>query len=164
MFDAYYDVLMQYTLKRVEDVVIAGDIVSETFFKALNGITKFRSNGISILHWLYRINSNEISFFFRKKSSISLEEYHETNQEIPSDTDIESEFRQLENELELHENFRKAQQILSELPIKYQEVLSLRFLEDMSIRQVAEILNKPEGTIKSLISRGLEMLRKKIFF
>ena len=45
---------------------------------------------------------------------------------------------------------------------KYQEVIAFRYFEAKDIREISEILGKPEGTIKSLLSRGLEKLRKKI--
>jgi RNA polymerase sigma-70 factor (ECF subfamily) len=48
------------------------------------------------------------------------------------------------------------------LPAKYQDVIALRYFEGKSIREIAEILGKREGTIKSLLSRGLEKIRKKL--
>ena len=53
------------------------------------------------------------------------------------------------------------QRSLKKLDIKYQEVLSLRFYEKKSHKEISEILDKKEGTIKSLLSRGLEKLKIK---
>ena len=45
------------------------------------------------------------------------------------------------------------------MPVKYQEVIALKYFEEKSIKEISEILGKKEGTIKSLISRGLQKLR-----
>jgi RNA polymerase sigma-70 factor (ECF subfamily) len=50
---------------------------------------------------------------------------------------------------------------LKTLPIKYQEVISFKYFEGKENKEIAEILLIKEGTLKSLISRGLEKLRKK---
>ena len=46
-----------------------------------------------------------------------------------------------------------------ELPIKYQDVIMLRYFERKSVKEIAEILNKKEGTVKSLLSRGIRRLK-----
>jgi RNA polymerase sigma-70 factor (ECF subfamily) len=48
------------------------------------------------------------------------------------------------------------------LPVKYQEVIVLRFFEDKQIKEICQILDKREGTVKSLLHRGLERLRKSM--
>lgn len=68
----------------------------------------------------------------------------------------------LENELKLHKDFIRIQKALKLMDTKYQEVIAFRYFEAKDIREISEILGKPEGTIKSLLSRGLEKLRKKI--
>lgn len=60
----------------------------------------------------------------------------------------------------LSEDVKRLQKLLSSLPSIYQKVIALRYFEEMSIREIGEILDKKEGTVKSLLSRGLEKLRK----
>ncbi len=67
----------------------------------------------------------------------------------------------LESELYKHDQFLKVLDILKTLPVKYQEVISLRYFEGKENKEIAEILNLNEGTLKSLVSRGLEKLRQK---
>jgi len=50
---------------------------------------------------------------------------------------------------------------LKTLPVKYQEVIALRYFEGKENKEIAEILNINEGTLKSLLSRGVEKLRQK---
>ncbi len=59
-----------------------------------------------------------------------------------------------------HEDFLALHRSIAQLPLKYQEVITLRFFEDNQIHEISEILGKPEGTVKSLLHRGLEKLRE----
>jgi RNA polymerase sigma-70 factor (ECF subfamily) len=64
-----------------------------------------------------------------------------------------------EDVLERHRQFKEIQKHLHSLPVKYQEVLVLRFFESKKMSEISEILGKNENTIKSLIKRGTEKLR-----
>jgi RNA polymerase sigma-70 factor (ECF subfamily) len=49
--------------------------------------------------------------------------------------------------------------VVSHLPIKYREVVMLRYFDDLQMSEISERLGKSEGTVKSLLHRGLEKLR-----
>ncbi len=52
--------------------------------------------------------------------------------------------------------------LLSKLPVRYQAPLRLRFIEQPSLDEIAHVLGKPSGTVKSLIHRGLRRLRRRL--
>jgi len=161
LYNKYYSQVFGYILKRVANLDIAQDICSETFLKALKNLWKFRWKNISFSFWLYRIANNEIANFFRKGKHklVSLEKIAE-----PIDgRNPEIELIEAENRLKMHQDFLKIQEKISELEIKYQEVITLRFFEKKKIKEIAEILGKREGTIKSLLHRGLERLKDNFF-
>jgi len=158
LYDKYYSQIFGYILKRVANLDIAKDICSETFLKALKNIWKFRWKNISFGAWLYRIANNEIANFFRKRKYklVSLEKISE-----PIDGgNPEIELIEAEKKIKEYQDFLKIQKEISKLEIKYQEVITLRFFEKKKIKEIAEILGKREGTIKSLLHRGLEKLRE----
>jgi RNA polymerase sigma-70 factor, ECF subfamily len=162
VFDSYYNQIFIYIYKRITDYDISRDIAAETFLKAFLNIQSFVWKDISISSWIYRIATNEINQHFRrnKKLNISLDALLDKNDfDILNSHEFIEERQTLERELELHEEFLKVQKCLTKLDIKYQEVLSLKYFEKKSIIEVAEILNKKEGTVKSLLSRGTEKLR-----
>lgn len=164
IFDAHYKKILGYTVRRVDSVAAAEDIVAETFIKALKGLPKFRWQGVPIEAWLFRIATNEIRMYFRKnRVTVSLDElYDQDGYEPQADYDLEQEAIDLQEKLDRHQTFRQVQKLIHHLPIKYQEVLVLRFAEQKKVGEIAQILGKREGTVKSLLSRGLDRLRKEL--
>ncbi len=161
LFDRYYSPILNYVVRRVGDVALAEDLTSEVFIKAHSKLWQFQWRGISFSAWLYRIATNEIRSHFRsKKSTLSLDRLFETaGFDVADDLNLQEELLQAESELERHQDFLQVQAQMCSLPFKYQEVISLRFFEEKSLAEIAEILGKPEGTIKSLLSRGIQKLR-----
>lgn len=161
IFDEYYKTIFNYIFRRIADYDISRDIAADTFLKAYLKIHSFVWKDISILTWLYRIATNEVNYFYRKNKSenLSLETFSYQAERLFEFEDYKTEKQHLENELKLNDDFAKVQRSLKKLNIKYQEVLSLRFFEKKPIIEIAEILDKKEGTIKSLLSRGIEKLK-----
>lgn len=164
IFDEYYSKILAYAIRRTGHVPVAEEIVSETFVKALRGINKFQWQGVSIEAWLFRIAINEMRMYFRGKAPVaSLEElYQQEGFEPQSDYDLAQEAVEAQEKLERHEQFIYARKLLSKLSPKYQDVLILRFIEHKKVGEIASILDKKEGTIKSLLSRGLAQLRDEL--
>lgn len=157
LYDLYYPRIFGYILKRVANLEIAQDVASETFLKSMGNIQKFKWKGISFASWLYRIASNEIANHFRKSKyrKVSLDK-------IPSlvaTSNPAEDFIRAESELKKQKEFLELHQKISQLPILYQEVIVLRFFEKKKIKEISEILGKREGTVKSLLHRGLKKLK-----
>ncbi len=163
LYDHYYPKIFGYVLRRTANLDAAQDITSETFLKALGKLWQFEWRNISFSPWLYKIATNEINQCFRKaeyKKSISLEELQEQGFELLSPHDPESELIAAQERLKQHQDFLEIQKRITRLPDKYQEVIALRFFEKKQIKEIAEILGKREGTIKSLLHRAVERLRE----
>ncbi|MBI1768911.1 MAG: RNA polymerase sigma factor [Bacteroidetes bacterium] len=158
LFDHYYQPIFGYAFRRVADYDLARDISAETFLKAFLKIKTFEWKGIPLSSWLYRIATNEVNQYFRKQKY--------RPEKLGSIVKGESYFffidngrEELEEELIKHGEFLEIQLNLKKLDTKYQEVIALRYFEGRDNKQIADILEKPEGTIKSLLSRGIEKLK-----
>lgn len=164
VYDEYYPKIFGYILKRIANLEIAQDITSETFFKALKKLWQFHWQNISFGAWLYRIANNEITNYYRKnRYLVSLEILQDEKGFEPITLhNPETELLEAQEKLKNHQDFLKIQEKISQLPIKYQEVITLRFFEKKKINEICEILGKKEGTIKSLLHRGLEKLKNLI--
>lgn len=163
LFDKYYQHIFGYVAKRVANIALAQDITSETFFKALNKLGQFQWRGISFSSWLYKIATNEINAHYRsnRHTHISLEAILESQGlELADEQNLAEEVMLAEEKLSRHQEFLQAQKLISKLPSKYQDVISLKYFEQKKISEIAEILGKKEGTIKSLLSRGIGKLKE----
>jgi RNA polymerase sigma-70 factor, ECF subfamily len=165
LYDYYYQKILGYSFRRTLDLNLSKDITSETFLKAFTGIGKYQWKGIPFSSWLFRIATNEMNMLDRKKkyNPDSLTNLKERGVfEIVDQASLDEEKNELEKHLQQSKDFINVQQKLLLLPIKYQEVISLKYFEEKSIKEIAEILEIKEGTIKSLISRGIEKLKNLV--
>lgn len=165
IFDAHYKPIFNYIFRRLGDYDAAKDVCSETFLKAFLNIHRFRWKGIPISFWLYRIANNELQQFFRKEkyrpgSLDKLIEMQGWDAVDPASTPQSK--LQAEKIKQQDADFIMIRQVIQKMPLLYQEVLALRYFEQKSIKDMALILNKKEGTIKSLLSRGIEKLRSTL--
>lgn len=162
IFDAYYDQILRYALRRTSDVCVAEDITAEAFMKASRHLNTFEWRGVPLNAWLYRIVTNEIRMYYRKNKyrPLSLDElYEDSSFEIADQRCIEEEAMEVQDKIERQDMFMAASALLQTLPVIYQEVITLRYVEQKKLREIAQILDKREGTIKSLLSRGQRKLR-----
>jgi RNA polymerase sigma-70 factor (ECF subfamily) len=162
LFKLYYKPIFGYIFRRTGDFDQTADIAADTFLKAFTHINKFLYKGISIKVWLYRIATNEVNQFYRqrKKQVKVFEKLDFENKEL-FNNHFHQDKKELEIELQKHQQFVEVLNALKTIPTKYQEVISLRYFEGKENKEIAEILNIKEGTLKSILSRGLNKLREK---
>lgn len=165
IYEAYYKRIFGYAFRRTTNYDAARDIAAETFLKAYAGIGAFTWRNISVLHWLYRIATNELNKYFNGRAYVpeSLERIREEyGFDITDYANAESEKILLEEEIARHAEFKRIHECVRTLDTKYQDVITLRFYEQKSIKEIAIILGKGEGTVKSLLSRGLDRIRNTL--
>jgi RNA polymerase sigma-70 factor, ECF subfamily len=162
LYDEYFSQIYAYVLRRVANVPVAQDITSEVFFKALNKLGQYKWQGKPFLAWLYTITGNEIISYFRGKykTTLPLEDLmakygfdYKDDEPTPAESMVN-----VQDSEEINSLYSDVQQRLRELPPKYQEVLSLRYFEKRTIKEISDILDTKEGTVKSLLSRGIDKL------
>jgi RNA polymerase sigma-70 factor (ECF subfamily) len=157
LYERYYGRMLSYIYRRTLDVGLAESLTSNTFFNALRGLPGYDHRG-KFGAWLYRIAGNEIRLNWRAERSRResdcrwREEFGRlrfaANQAIAAE-DVEEKMRQ----------FARLHDALRCLPERYQTVLALRYFEGLSCDEVADVVGKKLGTVKSLIHRGLERLK-----
>ena len=162
IFHKYHDPIFNYAVRRTCNVSLAQDVTANTFLKALNHIGNFKWKGISLSSWLYRIATNEINLHYRKfKRQVPLT--FELSKTLIDEKTTDSTLLEIEEVIMRDEKFKRACDALSKLKFKYQTVLTLRYFEDKSIKEISEILQISENTIKTHIRRGLIQLRADLW-
>jgi RNA polymerase sigma-70 factor (ECF subfamily) len=163
LYDEHYNSIFSYVFRRLANYDVARDVTAETFLKAYQKIGVLEWRNIPISAWLFRIATNEINLYFRNsKYRPACIDDTDLHLHLSSEEGIETEKAALEKALQESNEFLMIQKQLLQLDLKYQEVIALRFFEEKPIKEIATILSKKEGTVKSLLSRGLEKLRKAV--
>jgi RNA polymerase sigma-70 factor (ECF subfamily) len=161
LFNKYYNPIFNYILRRTCNSYITKDITANTFFKALNNIQKFKWKGIPFSAWLYRIATNEIKQHYRKtRRTVALTPEHTEN--LKSTVSSDSELLKAEEAMQKNEQYQRIHTAVSSLQLKYQNAISLRYFENMSIKEIADILKLSENTVKTHIRRGLKKLKEQL--
>ena len=158
LYDAHYGQIYGYALRRTADTEVARDVTATVFYEALRHIKDYRWRGIPFSHWLYRIANREIiNRYNKRKPEVS---YGKDSAELEEHPDPHSSLYSGEIDRGRYEDYIDLQTCISRLPQKYQEVVTLRYFEDKEMKEIAGILRKPEGTVKSLLHRAIEQMRK----
>lgn len=129
------------------------DILQEVFVKIYVNLNDYDSD-LKFSSWIYRIAHNHVVDNFRKISS------------RPKIADIGDEdwMRIVGSEGDLLEKIgnkecaQKIRESIMDLPLKYREALILRFLEDKDYDEIMDIMERPKGTVATLLARGRKML------
>ncbi len=159
LYDLHYSRIFNYALHRTASLQAAQDITSEVFFKALNNISRFRWQGIPFSAWLYRIANNETATYMRHRADQQVRWEPASEFDTRTSPAADDEIIQAEAELERHGQYLALHDHIRRLDIKYQEVIALRFFENKQINEISAVLGKSDGTVKSLLHRGLQKLR-----
>jgi RNA polymerase sigma-70 factor, ECF subfamily len=150
--EEHLDALFRYCHFKIGDKEVAKDLVQETYARV----------------WNYLVNDGEIdnirAFFYRTLSNLIVDEYRK-NKPVSLDKLSESGFDPGFNDVEAQEDKLDAEGALEALkliPEMYREVIFMKYVQDLSLREIAEITGETENTVAVKIHRGLKKI-KEIF-
>ena len=145
LYRAHARAVVRYLYRRTGDHHVAEDLASEVFLRALRSLWRYRWRGVPMRHWLLRIADNLASnWTVRARPTAELQEHHLGCEEP---------------EGEAADRVRVA---LARTPRKYRTVLTLHYLEDLGVEELAKLLGCRVGTVKSRLARGRLALREQL--
>lgn len=154
IYEKYMPTIFNYVMYRVYNREIAEDIVSVVFYKAMKNLALFKWRKIPFSAWLYRIAFNEICNYSKK------EKRHD---KIKKSYNIENEDRHIDNYNANNEkSFEFIHTYLKQLPIKDQDLITLRFFERKSFYDISQLTGKNESTLRVNLHRALKKLETLI--
>ncbi len=152
IYDDFAQKIFRYLKLKVSTQEQAEDLLQETFIKAWQGLPKFKSQHGNFSAWLYKIATNAVNDYYRKvyrrPQLVELEQ--DADIKVPQN-EIDAVDQQLQREF-----LKKG---LTALPLSYQQVLELRFIQDFSVKETAEILGKSQISVRITQHRALKKLR-----
>lgn len=151
LYDLYMPRIYRFVFLKVGTRQDAEDLTQQVFVNAWQHLEGFEFRGFPFSSWLYRIASNAVIDYYRtSRPSMDIEKVPE---ELVAHT--------ASTERELDHSFQMAtiKTALAKLDPEHQNVLILRFVDDLSTKEIADILKKSEGAVRVIQHRALKMLK-----
>jgi RNA polymerase sigma-70 factor (ECF subfamily) len=160
--ELYQDKLYHMAYRILYNRQEAEDIVQETFMRVYKNLVRY-DDSLKFSTWIYRIATNLcIDRLRRKKPVYSLDAESVDHDGLDGYAMVPSDNRTPESELMLSDTQHIIHQAIETLPAKYKSVMVLRYLQEMSLQEISDVLEMPVTTIKTRVHRGREFLRKKL--
>ena len=157
LYERYVGRIYTYIYYRTGNTHDAEDLTARVFYRAIEHIGRYRQRGVPFSAWLYRIAHNLVANYHRDR---------QRRQEVPLDdvvnlqTKMDPPEMTMMNTLDLERLLRVIQSLSSER----QELLVLKFVQELSNAEIGKIMRRSEGAIKSLYHRTLLSLRDDLEF
>ena len=155
LYKHYMRHIMTYLYARTNDKLIAEELTSKTFEKALKGLDNFQWQGVSFSAWLYRIAKNTLVDYFRKNEKKQLESH------ITEESTIASPLPQPDKEYEENYENEVLYKVLNDLPPRERDIVYMKFFDGYTNRVIAELTDLSETNVGTIIYRAIRKMREE---
>lgn len=150
LYDEYQPRIYRFIYLKVSHREEAEDLTHQVFLSAWQNITHYEFQGFPFTSWIYQIARNQVIDHYRtKKKNISLESVADPEVESSSEKTIDSNL-----------DIEKIKQALSQLNQEQQDIIIMRFVDDLSPKEAAKALNRSYGAVRLLQYRAIKNLKK----
>lgn len=152
LYDRYIKKIYDFVFYKTHHKEIAEDLVSQSFMKALNNISKFNINEGTFQAWIYQIARNTVIDHYRtKKQDINIEDVWD----LARDED-------LERDIDAKNKLKRIEKYIKELKPQQRDIIIMRVWQGMSYEEIAEVMKQSEASCKMTYSRAIRKLRKEM--
>ncbi len=152
IYDQFLDRIYRFIYLKVTNREEAQDLAQQAFMKAWEAINRFEDEGLPFSSWLYRIARNLVIDFYRvQKNNVSLDESLVV---LHSDDLEEQLFKNQKNE--------EIKEALKDLTGEQRDIIILRFVDDLSYKEIGKIIKKNPAALRILQHRAINKLRKNV--
>jgi len=149
-YEKYIAPIFRFIYFRVKNHQEAEDLTQTVFLKAWKSIGKYKKQNNPFSSWLYAIARNTIIDYWKKKKELNLDE---------GVSDILDSGSNVLQEIENESDFQQIMESIDILTEEQQEIIILKFIEDLSNKEISEILGKNEDAVRQIQSRALKSLK-----
>lgn len=151
LYDHYISPIYRFIMVKVNNKAEAQDLVHEVFLSAWQNLKNYQHKGHPFSSWLYQIARNKVIDHYRTKK------IHTSFENL--DEDILQVVGVAESRLDRILNLEKVKEAIARLSPEQQDVVIMKFVEDLSNEEIAKALNKSEGAIRLLQHRAINNLK-----
>ncbi len=154
VYDLYVERIYRFVYFKVSSQEQAQDLTSEIFLKIWQAIIDGKDIR-NLNAFIYKVARNLVIDYYRqeRKKEIALDQEEVEQQQM---TAVLDQVKEVETKLEVE----KIESKLKELKDEYREVIILRFIEGLSIKEIAEIVDKKIGTVRVILYRAINTLKE----
>lgn len=153
LYDKYVEKIYRFVFLKVSSQEVAEDLTSQVFTKGWKRFKK-REKIANPSAYLYQIARAEIANHHREKAKFPIVQ-------ATADQVIDPNPPSQENQ-ELQSDLKILKKVLAELKDDYQNVVIWRYLDGLSVGEIARMMERPEGTVRVMVHRALKELREKM--
>jgi len=150
LYRKHYDAIFQYCVHRLFDRAAAEDVTSEVFLKMVENFHRFNGADAQFRTWLYKIATNVVNHHLRRMNR--REHLIRIACEKSNSVAVDCE--------ESPERLALLKEAMLALKPRYQTIITLRFFENLKLKEIAEVLASNPGTVRSQMARALAQLRR----
>ena len=150
LYEATVERIYRYLLNRLGEPADAEDVTAEVFIRAMKALPSYRSRETPLIAWLFRIAHNQAVNYIKKRAS---------RKEMPL-TETAAAYEGPEEEALEQVRLGEVVRTMQDLTDLQRQVLNLRFAADLSIAEVAKVMNRKDGAVKFLQYSALRALRR----
>ncbi len=153
LYDKYFDQIYRYIYRRVSDKEMVHDLVSQTFYDALSHMKSYEWRGFSFSAWLYKIAHNNVLKWYREVGKMHVTDIEDGKMIADLTMDHVQDLKHSELKDEI-------QAVLDKLEPEEREIIRLKFFEEVSNIEIAEIMGLSANHIGVKVFRALKKVKQ----
>jgi RNA polymerase sigma-70 factor (ECF subfamily) len=150
LYQRYLGRIYSFVYHRTGNQADAEDLTERVFVQALTHLPRYTNRGLPFSVWLFRIAHNLVANWYRDQKRTSA---------LPMDAVLAGD-EETTAVLELVEDVAQLRRAMAQLPQDRQQLLLLKFTEDLSHAEIGKIMGRSEGAVKALLHRTLKALKE----
>lgn len=157
LMDKYHNEIFTYVYNIVNHYQTTEDLLQEIFLKTYKNLSKYETDKSSFRTWLYRISNHHTLNYLNSKNykthshTTEYQDYnHSTEEDVEQDMIKEERINQI------------VTAIKKVLKPKHQQIITLHYFSELSVKEISEVTNIPEKTIYNAIKSSIEKIKKEV--
>jgi RNA polymerase sigma-70 factor (ECF subfamily) len=157
LYELYFVPVFRYIFLRTKDKKDSEDLTQTVFLKVYSSISRFQEHGKSPLAYFFTVARNTVIDYWKKKREVVVNDLSETPETSHDHSD-----ENLHRDIEREEAAKSIHEALDKLSEEQEKVVVLKFINEFSNREIADLLGKSEEAVRQLQCRALKALRQHL--
>ncbi len=154
IFDEYQPKIFRYIYFKVPRIETCEDLVSEVFLKFWQAVYHDQRQVDNLQAFIYRIAHNTVVDFYRlRRQEVDLSQLVEL-------ADENSE--KIVAQINIDQDIKELLKVLTDLPTDQAEIITLHYIEELSVKEIAKITGKKENNVRVILHRAIKALKEKL--